>query len=100
MSAYLIANVDVKDIERFKDYMKATPSIVEQYGGKFLVRGGNFDVCEGDWHPKRLVLVEFESMHKARQFYNSPQYAAVKGLRQSSSYTEWVFVEGLPDEQE
>ena len=47
MPAYLIANVDVKDTEKFKDYMKATPAIIKQFGGKFLVRGGDFEICEG-----------------------------------------------------
>ncbi|MHC4154279.1 MAG: DUF1330 domain-containing protein [Planctomycetota bacterium] len=98
MPAYLIANVDIKDADRFKDYMKATPSVVKQFGGKFLVRGGAFEICEGNWDPKRLVLVEFESMQKARQFYNSPEYKAIKDLRQSSAYTEWVFVDGLSTE--
>ena len=95
MPAYLIANVDIKDTEKFKDYMKATPSVIKQFGGKFLVRGGDFEICEGSWNPKRLVLVEFESMQKAKQFYNSPEYKAIKDLRQSSAYTEWVFVDGL-----
>ena len=58
MPAYLIANVDIKDTEKFKDYMKATPSIIKQFGGKFLVRGGDFEICEGNWNPKRLVVVE------------------------------------------
>jgi uncharacterized protein (DUF1330 family) len=95
MPAYLIANVDVKDAGKFKDYMKATPSVIKQFGGKFLVRGGDFEICEGSWNPKRLVLVEFESMQKAKQFYNSPEYKAIIDLRQSSAYTEWVFVDGL-----
>jgi uncharacterized protein (DUF1330 family) len=98
MPAYLIANVEIKDTEKIKDYMKATPSIIKQFGGKFLVRGGDFEICEGGWSPKRLVLVEFESMEKAKQFYNSPEYTAIKDLRQSSAYTEWVFVDGLPAE--
>ena len=95
MPAYLVANVEIRDSEKFKDYMKATPAIIKQFGGKFLVRGGDFEICEGNWNPKRLVMIEFESMEKARQFYNSPEYTAIKGLRQSSAYTEWVFVEGL-----
>ena len=98
MPAYLIANVDIQDVEKFKEYLKATPSIVKKYEGKFLVRGGDFEVYEGNWNPKRLVVVKFESMQKAKQFYDSPEYNAVKELRQSSAYTEWVFVEGLSTE--
>ncbi len=98
MPAYLIANVDIKDVEKFKEYMKATPPIVRKYGGKFLVRGGDFEVYEGNWNPKRLVLLEFESMQKAKQFYDSPEYEELKKIRQSSAYTEWVFVEGVSTE--
>jgi uncharacterized protein (DUF1330 family) len=99
MSAYLIANVDIKDSERIQDYLKATPSIIKRFGGKFLVRGGDFEICEGNWNPKRLVLVEFESMQKAKEFYNSPEYKAIINIRQSSAYTEWVFVDGLTTEK-
>jgi uncharacterized protein (DUF1330 family) len=98
MPAYLIANVDIKDASKFKAYAKATPSVIKQFGGKFLVRGGDFEICEGGWNPKRFVVVEFESMQKAKQFYNSPQYKAIIDLRQSSAYTEWVFVDGLSTE--
>lgn len=98
MPAYLIANVDIKDTERMNDYLKATPSIIKKYGGKFLVRGGEFEIYEGNWNPKRLVLVEFESMQKAKQFYNSPEYQAIIDIRQNSAYTDWVFVEGLSAE--
>ena len=95
MAAYLIANVDSKDTEKFKDYLKATPAVIKQFGGKFLVRGGDFEICEGNWNPKRIVVVEFESMLKARQFYNSLEYEAIKHLRKSSAYTEWIFVDGV-----
>jgi uncharacterized protein (DUF1330 family) len=98
MSAYLIANVEIKDSAKFQDYMKATPSIIKKFGGKFLVRGGDFEICEGSWNPKRIVVVEFESMSKARQFYNSPEYQAIKHLRKNSAYTEWIFVDGLSTE--
>ena len=60
MPAYLIANVDIKDAEIFQEYMKATPQIIKKYGGKFLVRGGDFEIYEGNWNPKRLVVVEFD----------------------------------------
>ncbi|UCE99286.1 MAG: DUF1330 domain-containing protein [Planctomycetota bacterium] len=98
MAAYLIANVEINDAEKIKEYMKATPAIIKQFGGKFLVRGGDFEICEGSWNPKRLVLVEFESMQKAKQFYNSPEYKAIIDLRQSSAYTEWIFVDGISKE--
>ena len=98
MPAYLIANVAVTDAEAFKEYATATPSVIRQYGGRFLVRGGDFEVREGEWNPTRLVVVEFESMEKAKQFYDSPEYAALKSLRQNSADTDWVFVDGISAE--
>ena len=73
MPAYLIANVVVKDADKFKEYRTATLPVVAKYGGKFLVRGGEIQICEGDWIPERLVMVEFESMERAREFYDSPE---------------------------
>ncbi len=98
MSAYLIANIDVNEPDKFKEYLRQTPQIVRKFGGKFLVRGGEMAVCEGNWNPKRLVMVKFESLEMAKQFYNSEEYATVRKIRQDSTYTEWVFVEGISDE--
>jgi uncharacterized protein (DUF1330 family) len=98
MAAYLFANVDIKNPEEFKKYMAATPSIIKKFGGRFLVRGSEFEICEGEWNPKRLVMVEFESMEKARAFYNSDGYKAIRQIRQNSAYTEWIFMEGISDE--
>ncbi len=95
MKAYLIANVEIKDAEVIKKYLKASPKILEKYSGKFLVRGGEICVTEGDWSPQRLVVVEFESMEKAKNFWNSEDYKPLKALRQAASKTDMLFVNGL-----
>ena len=98
MAAYLLANVDIADTEGIQKYLAATPEIVKKYGGRFLVRGGEFWVAEGNWSPKRLVIVEFESYEKAKAFWHSEEYKPLKALRQASAKTDMVIVEGISKE--
>jgi uncharacterized protein (DUF1330 family) len=95
MSAYLIANVDIKDSERIQKYLASTPEILKKYTGRFLVRGGQIWVAEGNWSPARLVVVEFDTFEKAKEFWNSPDYKPLKDLRQSSADTDMIIVDGI-----
>jgi uncharacterized protein (DUF1330 family) len=98
MAAYMIANVEIKDTGKMKEYSEATPDILKKYGGRFLVRGGEFWIAEGNWTPKRLVIVEFESYEKAKEFWHSEEYRPLKALRQSSANTDMIFVDGISKE--
>lgn len=95
MSAYIIVNVDIHDPVRYEDYRKSVLPTLGPFGGRFLVRGGKVEVLEGSWTPKRFVIVEFPSVEKAREWWNSAAYAAPKALRQATSYTDMVLVEGV-----
>ncbi|UCH89277.1 MAG: DUF1330 domain-containing protein [Thermoplasmata archaeon] len=95
MAAYMIANVEINDAEQIKEYMKATPEVVKKYSGRFLVRGGEFWVAEGDWIPSRLVILEFASYEKAKEFWHSEEYRPLKALRQCSAKTDMIFVDGI-----
>lgn len=95
MPAYVIANIDVKDPTRYEDYKKMSPSSIQQYGGRFIARGGQCDVLEGSWSPKRLVILEFPSAARAREWWESGEYAPAKALRQATSSGDLVVVEGL-----
>lgn len=95
MAAYVIVNVEVHDAVRYEDYRKSVLATLAPYGGRFLVRGGKVEVLEGSWSPKRLVVVEFPSAEKAREWWHSAEYAAPKALRQANSYTDMVLVEGV-----
>ncbi len=95
MKAYLIANVDIKDTAIINQYLKASPEVIKKYSGRFLVRGGEHWVAEGDWNPQRLVIVEFESMQKAKAFWHSEDYKPLKALRQSASKTNLLLVNGI-----
>jgi uncharacterized protein (DUF1330 family) len=96
MPAYVIAHIDVKDAERYKDYIQMSPVSIEKFGGKFIARGGKVEVFEGGWQPKRLVLLEFPTAEAARQWYESDDYAPAKALRRATSTGDLVMAEGLP----
>lgn len=95
MSAYMIVEIDVKDHLRYDDYKKLTPASLLPYGGKFIVRGGNAELIEGKDQPKRIVILEFENSERAKAWWNSPEYADAKKLRQSTAETRMVLVEGV-----
>ena len=95
MAAYLIADVTVTNQDIFREYMNQAPSTVESYGGKYLVRGGALEKLEGVWDPNRLVVIEFESMDKAKNWYSSREYEGPIKLRHKSAETYVVFVEGV-----
>ena len=98
MSAYLIANVEIKDAEKIKNYLATSPQVLQKYSGRFLVRGGHICVTEGNWNPKRLVVVEFDSFEKAKEFWDSDDYKPLKELRQSSADTDMIIVDGISNE--
>ena len=74
MAAYVIADVKVTNPDIFREYMNQVPSTVERYGGKYLVRGGSMEKFEGIWEPNRLVVIEFENMDNAKNWYSSREY--------------------------
>jgi len=95
MAAYLIVEVEVIDPELYGRYKERVPATLAAYGGKFLVRGGAVETLEGDWSPARVVVVEFESVEKAKQWWNSAEYEEPKRMRQEGARTRMILVEGL-----
>jgi uncharacterized protein (DUF1330 family) len=95
MPAYLVVETDVTDPERYEQYKAASPGAVAAGGGRFLVRGGEMAVLEGDWSPKRLVVLEFEDLEAAKRFYESDEYQAAKKLREGAASFNMVAVEGI-----
>ncbi len=96
MTAYVINDMEIFDPQGLDDYKKLSPPTVAQYGGKFLARGGAMKQLEGDWQPKRLVILEFPSIEQAQAWINSPEYAAPRKMRQKASRSNIVVVEGVP----
>ena len=95
MAVYIVVNVQVTDPARYAEYREKAPATIARYGGRYLARGGEVDVLEGDWNPQRLVILEFESIKRVDEWYNSPEYAPLKQLRGEAAVTEFVVVEGL-----
>jgi len=95
MPAYLIVETDITDPEQYEQYKAASPGAIAAHGGRFVVRGGETAVLEGDWHPKRLVVVEFDDLEAAKRFYDSPEYQAAMKLREGAASLNMVAVEGI-----
>ena len=91
---YIIAEVDVTDPDAFKRYSEKVPPIVAAFDGRYLVRGGKIQEVEGEV-PKRIVVIAFESVEKARAWEYSPAYEAIKPLRHSSAKSRICIVEGI-----
>ena len=95
MAVYMIADIEVTDPEAMEEYRRLVPPLVAKFGGKYLVRGGAFEVIEGSWTPARLTMLEFESMERAKAFFDSEEYAPVKQIRLKATNSNVVFVEGV-----
>ncbi|MBI4161744.1 MAG: DUF1330 domain-containing protein [Acidobacteria bacterium] len=94
MAAYLIADVEITDPERYREYIRLVPATIAKYGGKFLVRGGRAERLEGSWDPKRIVVLEFKTFERAMEWWGSEDYRGPKNLRQAASVTNMILVEG------
>jgi len=95
MPAYVIIETDIHDPEQYERYKEASPDAVHGGGGRFLVRGGELAVLEGEWHPSRLVMLEFPDLEAAQRWYHSPEYQEVLKLRDGAANLRMVAVEGL-----
>ena len=95
MPAYLISQIEVHDPQGYEEYRKLVGASLAKYGGKFVARGGKIDVLEGNWSPKRVVICEFESLARAREWYDSPEYKPAKDIRQKTSDAKIIVVDGL-----
>ncbi len=97
MTAYIIAQVDIHDPERYKDYIQMNPPSVAKYGGKYIARGGPAAVLEGDKTlPQRLVIIEFPSLEQAKAWWDSEEYRPARDLRQATSNGTLFVVDGVP----
>ena len=95
MTAYVILDIDVIDLEGYKEYVKMAPEAVKLYGGKYIARGGPNETLEGDWEANRLVILEFPSTERAKDWLNSSEYAPARALRHQYSKTNMIVVEGV-----
>ncbi len=95
MPAYLIADMNVTDAAGYEEYKRLAPPAIEKYGGRYLARGGETAVLEGDWTPSRLVILEFPNVEKAKAFYESAEYGAARKVRKGKGTFRMVVTAGL-----
>jgi uncharacterized protein (DUF1330 family) len=94
MSAYLVVQTDIHDLQQYEHYKAAASTAIAQAGGRYLARGGELAVLEGDWRPSRLVLAQFDSLAATRAWYDSPAYEEARRLRAGAATMRMVAVAG------
>ena len=97
MSAYVIVEIEVQDPVGYEEYKKRAAATVHAYGGKYIVRGGKTEVLEGDWKPKRIVVLEFPTMERAKEWLNCEEYREPRKLRHATAKTNMLLIEGFED---
>ena len=95
MAAYIVAQLKVHDPAMFQRYREAVTPLIDRFGGRYRVRGGELEVLEGDWPLPRLTIIEFQSRDAARLFYESPEYQQILPLRQESARGTVAIVDGV-----
>jgi N-acetylglutamate synthase len=94
MPVYMIIEIQVNDPGPYAEYVRRVPAIVERYGGRYLARGGTVTPIFGDWHPQRLIVIEFPSLDHLQRWQSSPEYQALAPLRERSTITRAIAIEG------
>ncbi len=95
MTAFMIVDLDVHDPEGFASYQTDVPALIAKHGGEYLVRGGEHEVIEGDWQPKRLVIFRFPDRQAIHNFFDDPDYADLKALRLRTATSSIIAVDGM-----
>ena len=95
MSAYVLVDIEVTDPVEYEEYKKLAPPTIALYGGKYIARGGETETLEGEWMPKRLVILEFPNSEKAKAWLNSSEYNAARKRRHASAKSQMIVIEGV-----
>ena len=95
MPAYVIVEIEVLDPEGYARYRELAPPTVAAHGGRYIVRGGQTAILEGDWSPPRLAVLEFPSLERAKAWWASAEYAAARAVRSGAARVRMVAVEGI-----
>ena len=95
MPAYVIVEVSITDPVEYEEYKKLTPAAIAAYDGRFVVRGAQTESLEGNWQPERIVVLEFPSVERAKEWWNSELYSKAKVIRQRAAKTKMIVVQGV-----
>lgn len=99
MSVYLIADIDVHDAGKYRDYVRQARPLVEAHGGQYRVQGGDPTTVSGGWSPKRIVMIEFPSLESLRQCFGSDAYKQVAPLREQSTTSRAIVLRGCSEKE-
>jgi uncharacterized protein (DUF1330 family) len=94
MKAYLVLDFSVSDVPGFLPYVQAIPAFIEKHGGRYIVRGVEPTVMEGDWRPERMVVLEFPARENAEAFLKDPDAQALFDVRHRTTNSKLVLAEG------
>lgn len=94
MSVYMIIETEVKDKKMYGQYIEKVSAIIEKFGGRYLIRGGKIISLSESWNPERISIIEFESVQKIKECFSSPEYQKIAPLRENSTITRAIVVEG------
>ena len=95
MAGYVIAQINLKNKEGYKEYVDKVPAIIKNFGGKYLVKAGEFKSIEGKWDFTRNIVIKFPSYEKALEWYNSDEYNQIKNLRLENSEGNLIIIKGV-----
>lgn len=96
MAAYFVVDIeDITDQQTYVEYSRQVQPTLDKYGGTFVVRGGAYETVEGDWQPRRFVILEFADVEQFKRWYNSPEYSSIRPLRFAASTARAIVVQGV-----
>ena len=95
MSAYVIGRIEITDPDQYKNYTARTPDVIAKFGGRFIVRGAEVHTLEGPEEKRRVVVIEFPSLEKAKAFYNSEEYVETRKLRRDAAVASLIAIDGV-----
>lgn len=95
MAAFVIVEIKIHNRELYTSYTQLTPETIAEYNGEFVARGGETIVLEGDWNPKRVVLLKFPSIDRANAWWHSESYSRARKIRQKAASTNMIIVDGI-----
>ena len=96
VSVYMIAEMTIKDDKLYSDYVARVPEVIAKYGGRYLVRGGPVTPLSGNWHPERIIVIEFETLEDVRRCFASKEYRELAPIRERSAAGKAIVVEACP----
>ncbi|HNX29682.1 MAG TPA: DUF1330 domain-containing protein [Syntrophomonadaceae bacterium] len=94
MPAYVLIEIEIHDKSMYFQYIEKARPIVESYGGNYIIRGGKTEILFGDWEPERIILIEFPARENIERCFHSTEYLEIKHLRENSTNTRAIILEG------